>query len=49
MDFEAFTRIAFYIAAAVAAIFLVEAVYLALARPFSRSRGINRRLKALND
>jgi tight adherence protein B len=49
MDFEAFTRIAFYIAAAVAAIFLVEAVYLALARPIGRSRGINRRLKALNE
>jgi tight adherence protein B len=49
MDFEALTRIAFYIAAAVAAIFLVEAVYLALARPIVRSRGINRRLKALND
>ncbi len=49
MDFEALTRIAFYIAAAVATIFLVEAAYLALARPIGRSRGINRRLKALND
>jgi len=49
MDFEALTRIGFYIAAAVAAIFLVEAIYLALARPFGRNRGINRRLKSLND
>ncbi len=48
MDFEALTRIAFYIAAAVAAIFLVEAIYLALARPIGRKRSINRRLKALN-
>lgn len=48
MDFEAFTRIAFYVAAAVATIFLVEAIYMALARPIGRRSGINRRLKALN-
>src|SRR5688500_18429938 len=49
MDFEAFTRIAFYIAAAVAAIFLVEAIYMGFAGPIRRRSGINRRLKALGD
>ena len=44
MDSVAFIRIAFYVFSAVAAIFLVEAVYLTVAAPLMRRRAINRRL-----
>ncbi len=46
MDSVAFTRIVFYVFSAVAVIFLVEAVYLAVATPLVRRRAINRRLMA---
>ena len=49
MDFEAFSRIAFYVCAAAAVIFVVEAIYLMIARPIGRKKGVNRRLKALGD
>jgi tight adherence protein B len=49
MDFEAFSRIAFYVCTAAAVIFLFEAVFMSLARPIRRRQGVNRRLKTLND
>ena len=49
MDFEAFSRIAFYVCSAAAVIFVVEALYLAIARPIGRKQGVNRRLRALGD
>jgi tight adherence protein B len=49
MDSETLIRIAIYICAAVTAIFLIEAVYLAASSPISRKRGVNRRVRAINE
>jgi tight adherence protein B len=49
MDFETFTRIGFYVCVAVAVIFLVEAVYFAIAQPLTRKRSVNRRLQVMKD
>ncbi len=49
MDTTTFIRITFYVCSAVAAIFLVEAIYLALAAPIRRKHSINRRLKTQSD
>ena len=46
MDSVALIRIGFYVCVAVTVIFLVEALYLALATPIIRKRSVNRRLKA---
>ena len=46
MDTTALIRITFYVCSAVAAIFLVEAIYLALAAPVRRKHNINRRLQS---
>jgi tight adherence protein B len=49
MDSEALLRIAIYVCAAAATIFLVEAAFLAISRPIRRRQGINRRLRALGE
>lgn len=49
MDSIALIRIGIYICSAVAVIFLVESLYLALAAPIARRRGINRRIRAMAD
>ena len=49
MNYDLLTRIGFYVSAAVAVIFLVDAAYLAIARPLARQRGVNRRLRALSE
>ncbi len=46
MDITALVRITFYVCTAVAVIFLIEAVYMAMAAPIRRKHTINRRLKA---
>jgi tight adherence protein B len=47
MDSEALVRIMFFVFATIAAIFMIEMIYFALAVPIRRKRGINRRLGAL--
>lgn len=47
MDPTAAARIAFYVSVVIAAVFAVEAIYLAIARPLARKSGVNRRLKVL--
>jgi tight adherence protein B len=47
MDDAALIRILFYVFTTVAAVFLIELVYLAVAGPLRRRRSINRRLGAL--
>jgi tight adherence protein B len=49
MDTVALTRIGFYVFVAAAVIFLVEALYLALAAPIGRKRSVNRRMRALDE
>jgi tight adherence protein B len=45
MDSTALIKIGFIVCAAVATIFFVEALYLAIARPLTRKRALNRRMK----
>jgi len=47
MDTSALLRIGFFVFTTVAAIFFIELIYLAIARPIQRKRSINRRLGAL--
>jgi tight adherence protein B len=49
MDSTAFIRIGFIVCAAVAVVFFVEALYLAIARPLTRKRVLNRRLKVMEN
>ena len=48
MDKTALLRIAFFVFTTVAAVFFIELIYLAIARPIQRRRSINRRLGALD-
>ena len=47
MDSEALIRIMFFVFATIAAIFMIEVIYFAIAGPIRRRRSINRRLGAL--
>lgn len=47
MDTTALLRISFFVFSAVAVIFFIEMIYLAVAAPLQRKRSINRRLGAL--
>lgn len=47
MDSAALIRIMFYVFTTIAAVFLIELIYLAIAGPIRRKRSINRRLGAL--
>ncbi len=47
MDWEALSKTGFIVCAAVATVFLVEAVFLMFFKPISRKRSVNRRMKAL--
>ncbi len=49
MGESAIIRFLFYVSSAVAVIFVIEAFYLAIMEPIRRSRGVNRRLTALNE
>ena len=48
MNTDFIIRVAFYVCAAAAVIFIVEAVYVALSRPINRRRGVNRRLREID-
>ncbi len=48
MDWITLSRYAFFVCAAVTAIFLVEAVFLAVFKPMSRKRSVNRRMKVVD-
>ncbi len=47
MDTNALLRILFFVFTTVAAVFLIELIYMSVAGPIQRKRGINRRLGAL--
>jgi tight adherence protein B len=49
MDWVALSRIAFFVCAAVTAIFVVEAIFLAVFKPLSRKRSVNRRMKVMDN
>ena len=49
MDSAALTKVIFLICVATAAIFLVEAIYLAFVVPISRKRSVNRRLRMVDE
>ena len=49
MDRANLLQVAFYVCVAAAAIFFVEAIYLAFAAPISRKRSVNRRLKVMSE
>lgn len=49
MNYDLAIRAGFYVCSAVALIFLVETIFIAVARPLVRRSGVNRRLRALND
>ncbi len=49
METSALIRIAFYVCVAIAAIFFVESLYLAISRPLTRKRVMNRRLKVMDE
>ena len=48
MNADFLIRIAFYVCAAAAVIFLVEAVFVAISTPINRRRGVNRRVRAID-
>jgi len=48
MNTDFIIRVGFYVCAAVAVIFIVEAVFMALSRPISHKRGVNRRLREID-
>ena len=48
MDSDFLIRAAFYVCTATAVIFIVEAIFLAVAGPVSRKRSVNRRLKTID-
>ncbi len=49
MDNIALTKLIFLVCVATAAIFFVEAIYLAFVAPVSRTRSVNRRLKVMSE